>query len=92
MAEYGEIHIKDETRPCFYKGERAMFHRWAEWRQVIAESLMIGGHPAGIIAQTFAIIELEDGTVMEVSPHDIKFADGGGFNDMGVEEVLSNGY
>lgn len=86
MAAYGEIHIKDETRPCFYKGKRAMFHRWAELRQAIAESLMIGGHPAGIIAVTFAIIELEDGTVMEVSPHDIKFADGGGFNDMGVEE------
>ena len=26
MAAHGEIHIKDETRPCFYKGERAMFH------------------------------------------------------------------
>jgi hypothetical protein len=50
MAANGEIHIKDETRPCFYKGERAMFHRWSEWRQAIAESPMIGGHPAGIIA------------------------------------------
>lgn len=86
MAAYGEIHIKGETRPCFYKGKRAMFHRWAERREAICESPMIGGHPAGIISATFAIIELEDGTVMEVYPTTIKFADGGGFNDMGVEE------
>ena len=53
---------------------------------MVMESLAIGGHPAGIIAATFAIIELEDGTVKEVYPNKIKFADGGGFKDMAWTE------
>lgn len=83
---FGENKIKNETRPCFYEGERAMFHQWAEHREAIVESPLVGGHPAGIIAATFAIIELEDGTVKEVYPNKIKFADGGQFNDVAFLE------
>ena len=79
---FGEIHIKNETRPCFYEGERAIFHCWAERREMVMESPLVGGHPAGIIAATFAIIEFEDGRVSEIRPNKIRFADGGGFNDV----------
>lgn len=83
---FGEIHIKNETRPCYYEGERAIFHRWGERREMLMESPLVGGHPAGIIAATFAIIELEDGTVKEVFPSKIRFADGGGFKDVAFLE------
>ena len=76
------IVIEHETRPCYYEGKRAMFHSWSEHREAISESPMVGGHPAGIIAATLAIIELEDGTVKEVYPEKIKFADGGKFNSI----------
>ena len=88
MAKFNDIIINPiETRPCYVNANKAMFHRWTERREAICESPMIGGHPAGILAATFAIIELEDGTVKEVIPSAIKFDDGGGFKDVAWKEV-----
>lgn len=36
---------------------------------------MIGGHSAGQISSTFAIVEFEDGTVHEIEPCNIRFVD-----------------
>lgn len=89
MMASNKIIIENETRPCYVNGKKALFHRWSERRQTIPESPWIGGHPAGFIAATLAIIELEDGTVKEVIPSAIKFADGGGFKDTAWREEKS---
>ena len=65
----------NETRPCYVAGKKAMFHRWNEIRNAINESPMVGGHPAGIIAATYGIVEFEDGTVKNVHPYEIIFSD-----------------
>ena len=36
---------------------------------------MRGGHAAGQISETFGIVEYEDGTIHEVEPTQIRFAD-----------------
>ena len=69
---------------CYEKGPKgrqietqkeALFHRWDEEKQVVGESAMIGGHPAGQIAYMLGIVEYMDGTVKRVSPEYIKFLD-----------------
>lgn len=67
--------IEFELRPCLIKGKRALFHRWNEVTQVLPPSNMVGGHCGGGVSQTFAIVELEDGTVKECYPYEIKFLD-----------------
>ena len=67
--------IEFELRPCLIKGKRAWFHRWNEVRQVVPPSNMVSGHCGGVVSQTFAIVELEDGTVKECYPYEIKFLD-----------------
>ena len=36
---------------------------------------MRGGHSAGQVSSTFAIVEFEDGTVHEIEPWNIRFVD-----------------
>ena len=36
---------------------------------------MRGGHPAGQISATFALVEYEDGTIHETEPTQIRFVD-----------------
>lgn len=62
-------------RPCFVNGEKALFHRWSDYSQVVAESLLKGGHPAGVVKATVGIVEFEDGTVKKVDPSMIKFVE-----------------
>jgi len=64
-----------EYRPCLVGGNKAMFHRWAAYANVIGQSPMIGGHPGGQVERPVAIIEFEDGTVAECSPTDVRFCD-----------------
>lgn len=71
-------------RPCFVKTKdgdlRALFHCWSEESELVAESPFIGGHPAGCIRTTFAIVEYENGQVAKINPSRIKFIDGGDFD------------
>lgn len=57
------------------KDVRALFHCWSHCSEVVGESYLIGGHSAGQISSTFAIVEFEDGTVHEVKPWNIRFVD-----------------
>lgn len=64
-----------EYRPCIVDGKKAVFHRWHEFCNVVEASPLIGGAPAGQIKYTLGTVEFEDGTIKEVAPHNIKFAD-----------------
>ena len=62
-----------EIRPAEeYKG---LFHLWAFRSELVGESPCYGGHPAGQISATFAIVEYSDGTIHEVEPTQIRFVD-----------------
>ena len=65
--------IDSKYRPCFVKGKKALFHRWADKAQVVGESVLRGSHPAGQLWEVFGIIEYEDGTINEVYPNEIRF-------------------
>ena len=64
-----------EYRPCYVDGKKALFHRWTERSEIIPPSPMIGGHGGGCIKFTSAIIEYDDGSIAEVEPSKIRFAD-----------------
>ena len=68
--------MESMTRSCEYKGQPATFHRWVEVRKCISRGLtVLNDHPGGIIADTFALIEMQDGTVCRVTPESIRFTD-----------------
>lgn len=80
----GKITIESGIRPCIiripdkkkqFKEMKALFHCWDFRSEVIGESYLRGGHPAGQISATFAIVEYEDGTIHEVEPTQIQFVD-----------------
>lgn len=57
------------------KDVRGLFHCWSHRSEVVGESYLRGGHPAGQVSSTFAIVEFEDGTVHEVELWNIRFID-----------------
>lgn len=67
-----------ERRPCYAKGRKAIFHRWANTANPITPR---GVDPSDERARFFqyratqAVVEYEDGTVERVWPQDIRFAD-----------------
>ena len=76
--------LDNEYRPCYVKGRRAVFHRWINTANPAL--------PRGIDANderarffqfrsTDGLVEFEDGTLARVWPLDIRFADGGFFED-----------
>lgn len=80
----GKITIESGLRPCIiripdkkkqFKEMKALFHCWDFRSEVIGESYLRGGHPAGQISATFALVEYEDGTIHEVKPTQIQFVD-----------------
>ena len=80
----GKITIERGLRPCIvripdkkkqFKEMKALFHCWDFRSEVIGESYLRGGHPAGQISATFAIVEYEDGTIHKVEPTSIRFVD-----------------
>ena len=80
----GKITIERGLRPCIvripdkkkqFKEMKALFHCWDFRSEVIGESYLRGGHPAGQISATFAIVEYSDGTIHEVEPTQIRFVD-----------------
>ena len=57
------------------KNVKALFHCWNFRSKVVGESYLRGGHPAGQISDTFALVEYEDGEIHEVEPTQIRFVD-----------------
>ena len=54
---------------------KALFHCWNFRSELVGESYLRGGHPAGQISSTFALVEYEDGSIHEVEPTQIRFVD-----------------
>ena len=78
VALDGKITIESGLRPCIVQSSeniKALFHCWNHRSQLIGESFLRGGHPAGQISSTFAIVEYENGTIHEVEPTQIRFVD-----------------
>lgn len=67
--------VEIELRPCSVGDKKALFHMWDEVKQIVPPSNMIGGHGGGVVSETFGIVELQDGTVKECYPNEIKFLD-----------------
>ena len=53
------------TRPCIARQDgtpkKALFHRFVNVAEEAAPSIMTGGHPGGQLANTYALLEFEDG-------------------------------
>lgn len=69
-----EIPIKQYTRSCMVEGRPGVFHLWEQYSQPVQASLMIGGHPAGVVSYVNGIVEFADG-VKRVDPCYIEFTD-----------------
>ena len=73
------VHIPEESVKCSggkmriitrEQNEKALFHCWSHRSEVLR-----GGHSAGQVSSTFAIVEFDDGTVHEVEPWNLRFID-----------------
>ena len=71
----GGAGMNEKLRPCEVSGEKAYFHRWVDKSEILAPSMMIGGHNGGVISATLALVEFEDGRIEECYPHRIVFKD-----------------
>lgn len=65
----------NHLRTCRYMDENYLFHCFEQFSSVIGASIAIGGHPAGQLSQTFALIEDEKGNIFRVDPTAIVFTD-----------------
>lgn len=71
-----EIILKEHTWPCYVGAEKAIFHKWGD-----SFLTVIQPDHTEYKALTLGICEFEDGTIREVYPHEIRFADGGEFRE-----------
>ena len=64
---------------CVYNDTELILHGIFQKSYMIGESYAVGGHKGGQIAFPVAVIELLDGSLMEVHIHEIKIIknDGG---------------
>ena len=71
-----DITIKTiDYRPCYVKGERALFHRWSDFAKPLPPSASVFGDKGGQFWQVFGIVELENGEVIGIEPSGITFTD-----------------
>ena len=72
--------VEPKLRPCYVvdngKTQEALFHCWSFHSDIYSPSPLVGGHPGGVVARTRAIVELEDGSVVLIEPHLVKFVSG----------------
>lgn len=68
-----EITMKYELRPCIVEGRKALFHSWQ--RSVDYIPPLKDKHLGGTTEYIIGIIELENGTIQQVSPDEIRFID-----------------
>lgn len=79
----------DSHRPCMVGDRRAIFHRWVNSANPVL--------PRGVdvtensryyqFRRTEALVEYEDGTVARVYPSEVRFVDGGGFDNWDWERT-----
>lgn len=63
--------MNDSRRSCYVDEKKAIFHRWVDTSFP---------KDKGFILQTLALVEYENGSVQQVQPKKVRFADGGGFD------------
>lgn len=70
-----EIRSKDQRRPCWVNGRRAMFHRWTDSARPVKprglEEDELADHYQ--LHSVHALVEYEDGTMERVWPHRVQF-------------------
>lgn len=64
-----------DLRLCRVDDEFGYFHCFEQWSNVVDASPLRGGHPGGVVAQVFGIVEFKNGEVRRVDPTKIKFRD-----------------
>ncbi len=69
------LEITESLRKCTADGRKAIFHRWCDVSQIVPPSPMMGGHGGGVVRDTYAIVEYEDGSIGRIAPERIKFSD-----------------
>lgn len=73
LRECGVIQMHESSnRKCIYKKSVCTFHGFYQESNVIPPSPLVGGHGGGVIAYPVAIIETEEGDVLEVTATSIQ--------------------
>ena len=67
------MEINNENRKCIFKKTVCTFHGFFQRSMVVGPSLVLGGHDGGVVAYPVAIIETEEGEVLEVGAMKIQF-------------------
>ena len=67
------INNEQEYRPCIVLGKKALFHKWVNKSYVY--NPIMRGQVGGVVESTIAIVEYEDGQVVECLPHQVRFID-----------------
>ena len=72
-----------EYRPCYVNDRKALFHRWVNTaRPQLPKGQELSDNARFFqFRTTHGLVEYEDGTMDQVWPRDIKFADHGRFRD-----------
>lgn len=74
-----------EYRPCLVEIEgnynKAFFHKWDEQATIAS---------CGPVKRTKGIVELEDGSILNVLPSQIRFIDDPGFDEHAFDEALKD--
>lgn len=67
----------NEVRPCLVgkKNLKALWHKWVDKSEIVPPSLLRGGHGGGVVKDTFALVEYENGLVRLVQATDVYFLD-----------------
>lgn len=64
-----------DKRSCVVNEKAALFHTFEQYSEIVPPSIAVGGHSGGVIAEVFAIVEYEDGTVGRVRISSLRFTD-----------------
>lgn len=69
------MEINNKNRKCIFKKTVCTFHGFFQRSIIMRPSLMIGGDDGGVLAYPVAIIETEEGDVIEAQAVSIQFKD-----------------
>ena len=67
------MEINNKNRKCIFKKTECTFHGFFQRSIIMRPSLMIGGDDGGVLAYPVAIIETEEGDVIEAQAVSIQF-------------------
>ena len=67
------MEINNKNRKCIFKKTVCTFHGFFQRSIIMRPSLMIGGDDGGVLAYPVAIIETEEGDVIEAQAVSIQF-------------------